>query len=176
MCILPSQSGPTCGAYAVAYYIYFRGGDDGILNKDVIQDIYTNHVKIDGAAGSDPVKIKDYLNSNDMPVVLYVPKQDKVAEGLKAAMEKFIRGDVMPYSDFTQVIGTGYAITLWCPIGWEIGQPLSGMHYMLTKIAEDILQVIDSNDPNTKYGEPNWQIIGNLNNFNGMFFTGLVIK
>lgn len=181
---LPKQEAgkATCGACATAYYIYFASNK---TNKEIlgkIGEIY-GKVQIDGLDGSHPVKIKNYLREVNENVKLYVP--DEVNPEFRKLMGQFINDDTDEIEPYYKVIigsGNGYAITLWCPVGWKMGQPLSNMHYMLTKVdsATGKLLVIDSNFPNDN-GNPYWQTVGNPNNFTpdgcdiNFFFTGLII-
>lgn len=164
------------------------------MNKDFINDIYSQHVKLAGdMEGSDPMRIMSYLNDNPIncfDVNVYVSESID-DERLVLLVNMFARdadrnhllNSVDELKDF--IGNDNYAITLWYPanlfdnFGTAIDQMLpnlSQMHYMLTKVDSDQLYVVDSHNPNLG-NEVNWQPVASLDNVNGNFkFTGLLIK
>lgn len=205
MCNLPVQNGPKCGAYAAAYYLYFKSDNRAFLNEDFINDIYSQRVKFAGSMeGSDPMRIKDYLNNpiNGFNVNVYVSERID-DERLVLLVNRFARNANRDHSlnsvvELKDLIGEGnYAITLWYPanlfddVSDEIAidqmlLKLPQMHYMLTKVDGDQLYVVDSNNPNLR-NAVNWchvsqddeKIVYTYNNGQvnkNYFFTGLVIK
>lgn len=193
MCNLPVQNGQTCGAYAAAYYLYFKSNNRDSLNEDFINDIYSQHVKFAGdMEGSDPMRIKGYLNDNPIicfDVNVYVPGRID-DERLVLLVNRFAQNANRNHSlnsvdELKNFIGNdNYAITLWMP--QDFNGILSEMHYMLTKVDGDQLYVVDSNNPNLR-NAVNWchvsqadeKIVYTYNNGQvnkNYFFTGLVIK
>lgn len=193
MCKLPVQKGSTCGAYAAAYYLYFKSGNRESLNEDFINYIYSQRVKFDGSMeGSDPTKIMSFLNNNPIncfEVNVYVPIRID-DERLVLLVNMFARNANRDHSlncmdELKNLIGEGnYAITLWMP--QDFNGILSEMHYMLTKVDGNQLYVVDSNNPNIETGV-NWchvshageKIVYTYNNGQvnkNYFFTGLLIK
>lgn len=197
MCNLPVQKGPRCGAYAAAYYLYFKSNNRNSLNEDFINDIYSQRVKFDGSMeGSDPMKIMNYLNNpiNRFAVNVYVSERID-DERLVLLVNSFARNadrnhSLIGMDELKNFIGNdNYAIALWYPANLfedidtiseenikKMMSRLPQMHYMLTKVAGNQLYVVDSNNPNLG-NAVNWQPVTNLESVNGNFkFTGLLIK
>lgn len=176
MCNLPVQNGPKCGAYAAAYYLYFKSNNRDSLNEGFINnDIYYQHVKFAGdMEGSDPMRIKSYLKRN--PIICFnvnVYVSERIDdERLVLLVNMFARNANRDHSlnsvvELKDLIGEGnYAITLWYPANFfedvsdetaidQMLLKLPQMHYMLTKVDGDQLYVVDSNNPNIETGV-NW--------------------
>ncbi len=187
MARLPKQKGPTCGAYATAYYTYFiekeKGKEVQVPIVEKINEIF-NKVQFSGGTGSDPIEIKKYLKENLKDAEIYIP--EKLDDNMKNLVDLFLikRGEnYQKYTESLEQLIDDYAITLWYPTGLfedkklvdlmknkvregfkpiegdtqYIMDKLSSLHYMVARAAENGIEVIDSNNPYDESGNEIWE-------------------
>ena len=178
MARLPKQEGSKCGAYATAYYSYFKDGKADILKA--VDNIF-NVVKFSVGEGSDPRKIKSYLGEG---AEIYIP-EDILDSNLRQLANNLIQDRQIYSNSLKDLIGeNNYAITLWYPEnlfdnGANMMDQLPALHYMVARVTTNGLEVIDSNAPYDNNNKENWikvDVSSDPYRVNGMKFTGLVIK
>lgn len=155
----PQQSGNSCGAYSIYYYLLETNSPLLSAPKSDPNSIYDGIQFIDGELAADmkdPIVRKAYIDrkySSPARMVSYMRDNLNVstkayitnASPLRGGFANYIVGNNVTSVDLLSTLEVGkYAITIWSAGG-------GALHYMLTKkVGPNTFDIFDSNGINSK--------------------------